>query len=531
MKSTSLIILLLSIQLKCFTQNLPTTIRIAPPTGGAMRYAPNIDPYKYIATLEFDGKDFFDSGEQNFPHSFSFNTTQDANNDGIINVEDNLENLIRFAIGNYLYGTGRSGLTNRGPNDQRPVVYFHFVQGPFYDVYEYWLYYADNDWLNDHEHDWEKYYVYVKDTMPIYIMISSHDNFNLFSWCEISKDDGHPVIKVDGGSHAMGKGSQDGVVIRYNGEISKNNGQLDVGDSAAIPWIIYSNDFNVFNAISYIQSPDTFFYGDPEYSSNSNEWGDPRDAPWKRVEWDNPPTVPIVNLGADKTICSGNSIVIDAGSGFSSYLWSDSSTGQTITVTIQGVYSVEVTDNFGCAHSDTVEVFVETFLPEAGFDHPEYSGGLTVSFSDSSLNALNWLWYFGDGTPGSTFQNPTHNYATQGTFNVCLIAGNACGSDTICDSITIVSTGIQSFEFKNEVKVFPNPAGSSVTLYISSSYFQIDEELTFVLFDLAGKEVKRIENIKTSETQHSIDNLSKGIYIYKIINKEGRFKTGKLIFN
>ncbi|MCH8318621.1 MAG: hypothetical protein IIA88_09020, partial [Bacteroidetes bacterium] len=296
MRNISLIILLLSIQLQCLSQN--------------------VDPYKYIATLEFDGKDFFDSGEQNFPHSFSFNTTQDANNDGVINVEDNLENLIRFSIGNYLYGTGRSGLTNRGPNDQRPVVYFHFVQRQKYDVYEYWLYYADNDWINDHEHDWEKYYVYVKDTTPIYIMISWHNDFNLFSWCEISKDNGHPIIKVDGGSHAMGKGSQDGVVIRYNGEISKNNGQLDVGDSATIPWIIYSNDFNVFTAISYIQSPDTFFYGDPEYSSptgNSNEWGDPRDAPWKRVEWDNPPTIPIVNLGGDKTICSGNSIVIDAG--------------------------------------------------------------------------------------------------------------------------------------------------------------------------------------------------------------------------
>jgi hypothetical protein len=249
----------------------------------------NINPYKYIATLTFDGTDNFDSGETNFPVSSIFNTTQDANNDSVISVEDNLENIVLFSIGDSIYGTGRTGLTNRGYNDQQPAVYFHFVETPDYNVYEYWLYYADNNWANNHEHDWEKYFIYVQDTTPIYIMLSNHIFFNTFSWYEISTDNSHPVIGVEGGSHAMKTSIEDGVQIRYNGEITQNNGSLNSADSLIIPWIIYSNDSNIINITPFIQSPDTFYGGDPEYSAG--EYQEPYLAPWLRDEWDNPPSV------------------------------------------------------------------------------------------------------------------------------------------------------------------------------------------------------------------------------------------------
>lgn len=248
-----------------------------------------INPYKYLATFTFDGTDNFDSGERNFPQSFLFNTSQDANNDGSIDAEDNLENLLRYSIGNNLYGTGRSGLPARGPNDQRPAVYFHLAYAGSYTVYEYWFYYADNDWLNDHEHDWEKYFVYLSGRTPQFIKISNHNSFPTYSWGSIPKDYGHPKLGVDGGSHAMKTASEDGVKIRYSGQIIKNNGTLLNGNNQTIPWVIYSNDNNIFNAISFTQTPGIFYYGDPEYSTNSDEHGDIRDAPWMRNEWNNPP--------------------------------------------------------------------------------------------------------------------------------------------------------------------------------------------------------------------------------------------------
>ena len=65
--------------------------------------------------------------------------------------------------------------------------------------------------------------------------------------------------------------------------------------------------------------------------------------------------------------------------------------------------------------------------------------GGTVTFTDLSANSpTSWSWDFGDaGT--STAQNPTHVYATAGTYSVTLIATNGNGSDpfTITNYITV----------------------------------------------------------------------------------------------
>ncbi len=256
-----------------------------------------IDPYQYIATLRFDKGHLdylFWKKERFFPVSFAFNTMQDGNGDGTVNVEDACENIVKYAIGDSVYGTGRTGLSGRGPNDQCPAVYFHFVKSGEYDVYQYWLYYADNDFLNNHEHDWEKYFVYVKDSLPVYVWISSHSKFKMFKWSELGKDQGHIVIGVFGGSHAMDNHDKNGVEIRFNGQVSKRAGRLDFGDGKHFLWKIYSNDSNVKGAIAYVQTTDCFYSGDPAYSSfpalsNGNELEECNPAPWKRKEWKNPP--------------------------------------------------------------------------------------------------------------------------------------------------------------------------------------------------------------------------------------------------
>jgi hypothetical protein len=238
-------------------------------------------PSTYLASLQFDGTDWFDKGEKSFPQAYRFNS---YSND----LEKNKENYIPYAIGNNLYGTGSTGLSNRGPNDQRPAVYFNYIQKGEYEVYQYWLYYADNDWLNDHEHDWEKYFVYVKNGAPTHVLISQHDGYQMIKWSDMRKDGSHPLIGVDGGAHAMKNSSEDGVQISWNGSISKRAGTLNQGAGQSFAWVVYSHQ-NLAGTSSYTQQPDTFYYGDPAYSTNSAEYGDPRQAPWLRNEWLNPP--------------------------------------------------------------------------------------------------------------------------------------------------------------------------------------------------------------------------------------------------
>jgi hypothetical protein len=65
--------------------------------------------------------------------------------------------------------------------------------------------------------------------------------------------------------------------------------------------------------------------------------------------------LPTVNLGPD-IVQANPPAILDAGAGFSTYLWSTTATTATISVTGNGTYWVTVTDANGCSNSDTVQV-------------------------------------------------------------------------------------------------------------------------------------------------------------------------------
>ncbi len=67
-----------------------------------------------------------------------------------------------------------------------------------------------------------------------------------------------------------------------------------------------------------------------------------------------------VNIGPDQSKCIGQTVTLDAGAGYTQYLWSTGATTQTITVSNTGTYSVVTTDNNDCSDSDTAII---TFTP------------------------------------------------------------------------------------------------------------------------------------------------------------------------
>ncbi len=65
--------------------------------------------------------------------------------------------------------------------------------------------------------------------------------------------------------------------------------------------------------------------------------------------------VPSVSLGNDTSVVLGNSVTLDPGSGYSSYVWTPGNiTTQTLTVNTAGCYTVTVSNSFGCTASDVV---------------------------------------------------------------------------------------------------------------------------------------------------------------------------------
>jgi PKD repeat protein len=82
--------------------------------------------------------------------------------------------------------------------------------------------------------------------------------------------------------------------------------------------------------------------------------------------------------------------------------------------------------------ASTAQVPVASFTADPGAPLV----GEAVSFQDTSTGSpTSWSWNFGDGET-STEQNPTHSFASAGSFDVALTAANDEGSDT--DTQTIV---------------------------------------------------------------------------------------------
>lgn len=71
---------------------------------------------------------------------------------------------------------------------------------------------------------------------------------------------------------------------------------------------------------------------------------------------------PDIKLGNDTSFCSGESVILNAGTGFDSYLWNNNATTQQITVSSTGTYSVVATLN-GCSKKDTLTIVNVASLP------------------------------------------------------------------------------------------------------------------------------------------------------------------------
>jgi hypothetical protein len=141
--------------------------------------------------------------------------------------------------------------------------------------------------------------------------------------------------------------------------------------------------------------------------------------------------LPTVALGSDVTQCGGT-VTFDAQNVGSTYLWSDASTNQMLTVSTSGTYSVTVTDANGCMNSDVVMATINAIPTVAlGADITQCGGTATLNAQNAGST---YLW-----NNGSTTQ--TISVSSTGNYFVDVTDGNGCmGSDTIMVTINTIPT-------------------------------------------------------------------------------------------
>lgn len=152
---------------------------------------------------------------------------------------------------------------------------------------------------------------------------------------------------------------------------------------------------------------------------------------------------------------------------------------------------------------------------------------LRFDFTDLSYtDILEWEWNFGDPASGSntsTLKNPEHIFSKNGIYQVCLIAKNKHGSDTLCKDIQIGTVSSEDnniqIDIEPTVLLAPNPFKEFLQIQISKYNPQ---NMTAHFYNQIGKNVKSLR-IFQGVNKVEMDDLVPGFYFISI------FENGRVI--
>ncbi|HRI35431.1 MAG TPA: T9SS type A sorting domain-containing protein, partial [Saprospiraceae bacterium] len=223
---------------------------------------------------------------------------------------------------------------------------------------------------------------------------------------------------------------------------------------------------------------------------------------------------PIVDLGQDTSQCGG-SILLDAGNSGSTYLWNNSSIGQTLSAASSGTYFVTVANTFNCVGHDTVQVNI--------FNIPTVNLGSDIiqpnppAILDAGIGFSSYLW-------NTLAVTQTISVNTNGNYWVTITDDNGCSnSDTV---MVTFNAGIENGVPQNiQITFYPNPTDGLI--HISWS----DNAGDVTLIEWMSIDGKLIDKETISLVQLS-NNYSKdlslyaaGIYQVRVTNEKGSYTT------
>jgi gliding motility-associated-like protein len=167
---------------------------------------------------------------------------------------------------------------------------------------------------------------------------------------------------------------------------------------------------------------------------------------------------PIVNLGIDTAFCIGNTLVLSSTQppGYN-YLWSDGSSGTSLTVTSTGTYWLQV-DNGYCYSADTIRVTISPYpVVDLGPDTFNCTGTPIVLQSSVPYTSPAYLWSEGSSTPSITASLP-------GVYSLTVTVAGCAGMDTV--NVAIIH---DTFTLYNPDTAICRAAGNYVQIRLTAN--------------------------------------------------------------
>ncbi|MBL7807678.1 MAG: HYR domain-containing protein [Saprospiraceae bacterium] len=189
-----------------------------------------------------------------------------------------------------------------------------------------------------------------------------------------------------------------------------------------------------------------------------------------------------LDLGPDYSLCQDTNILLNAGHGFTSYLWQNGSTSQSINITGTGVYYVEATDPCGNVLRDTVTVSVGT-PPAINLNNTSICPGGSATFSAPGFAQYVWT---GAGLNCNTCETVTATPASTTTYTLLASTSQGCTAEAGI-TVEVLPTPMQTYV----IQFYPNETvtvggqtynqSATITLPVPSTTGGCDSLNTYIL--------------------------------------------------
>lgn len=222
-------------------------------------------------------------------------------------------------------------------------------------------------------------------------------------------------------------------------------------------------------------------------------------------------------IGRDVIETSDNKILMVGGNSFPPYL----KAFVIITNQFGNVESAnyETLNNFSEYHS--INIFSESKLLVSGVNYKSFismaDNNLESHCNNSSFDVLQL-----NPVTSKTFVSYTPSVLTfKDTSLLLSYSDKFLFIDSMCQNTSILETT----NFKNEIKIFPNPFTEQAIIQTNKSF----QNVTLTIYNSFGQQIKQINNIYGESIVLHRDNLPMGIYYFYLSDGNINFDSGKFL--
>jgi len=211
---------------------------------------------------------------------------------------------------------------------------------------------------------------------------------------------------------------------------------------------------------------------------------------------------PNIIVWGETEICDGDSVILDAGAGYSAYLWNDSTRTQQDTITKAGDYWVVVADDLGfIGISDTITITVnpKPIKPEIVY--------LNEMLRCYTLYPF-YQWYE-DGVPIPGAINRGYVPTKPSKYFLLVFDENGCSN--VSNVIDMGAISVPNITEIQDIKIIPNPNTGIFLIELNKDKSFINIEI----INIFGQTVFAKETILDGRIMLNLEKNESGVYIVR----------------